>query len=225
MMFNKNRLLLVMLASLMVLSSSACAKSGGEQGQSSEPVASSSASAQVEEPVSSENTSGDANPDEPTLKNFKTTDLDGNEVTQEIFSNADLTMINIWATYCNPCLGEMPDLGVLAEEYADQGVQIVGILMDVYDQNWNVVQSQVDLAKEIIQETGADYLHLMPSTDLIYAKLRYVQAVPETIFVDKEGNLVGEPHLGARTKNKWSEEIQKRLEMVHSEAGDRKSVV
>ncbi|MCI9159916.1 MAG: TlpA family protein disulfide reductase [Anaerotruncus sp.] len=203
----------------MVLSSSACAKSGGEQGQSSEPVASSSASAQVEEPVSSENTSGDANPDEPTLKNFKTTDLDGNEVTQEIFSNADLTMINIWATYCNPCLGEMPDLGVLAEEYADQGVQIVGILMDVYDQNWNVVQSQVDLAKEIIQETGADYLHLMPSTDLIYAKLRYVQAVPETIFVDKEGNLVGEPHLGARTKNKWSEEIQKRLEMVHSEAG------
>ncbi len=219
MMFNKNRLLLVMLASLMVLSSSACAKSGGEQGQSSEPVASSSASAQVEEPVSSENTSGDANPDEPTLKNFKTTDLDGNEITQEIFSNADLTMINIWATYCNPCLGEMPDLGVLAEEYADQGVQIVGILMDVYDQNWNVVQSQVDLAKEIIQETGADYLHLMPSTDLIYAKLRYVQAVPETIFVDKEGNLVGEPHLGARTKNKWSEEIQKRLEMVHSEAG------
>ena len=218
-MFNKNRLLLVMLASLMVLSSSACAKSGGGQGQSSEPVASSSASAQVEEPVSSENTSGDANPDEPTLKNFKTTDLDGNEVTQEIFSNADLTMINIWATYCNPCLGEMPDLGVLAEEYADQGVQIVGILMDVYDQNWNVVQSQVDLAKEIIQETGADYLHLMPSTDLIYAKLRYVQAVPETIFVDKEGNLVGEPHLGARTKDKWSEEIQKRLEMVHSEAG------
>ncbi|NCE73863.1 TlpA family protein disulfide reductase [Anaerotruncus sp. X29] len=203
----------------MVLSSSACAKSGGGQGQSSEPVASSSASAQVEEPVSSENTSGDANPDEPTLKNFKTTDLDGNEVTQEIFSNADLTMINIWATYCNPCLGEMPDLGVLAEEYADQGVQIIGILMDVYDQNWNVVQSQVDLAKEIIQETGADYLHLMPSTDLIYAKLRYVQAVPETIFVDKEGNLVGEPHLGARTKNKWSEEIQKRLEMVHSEAG------
>ena len=219
MMFNKNRLLLVMLASLMVLSSSACAKSGGGQGQSSEPVASSSASAQVEEPVSSENTSGDANPDEPTLKNFKTTDLDGNEVTQEIFSNADLTMINIWATYCNPCLGEMPDLGVLAEEYADQGVQIVGILMDVYDQNWNVVQSQVDLAKEIIQETGADYLHLMPSTDLIYAKLRYVQAVPETIFVDKEGNLVGEPHLGARTKDKWSEEIQERLEMVHSEAG------
>lgn len=219
MMFNKNRLLLVMLASLMVLSSSACAKSGGGQGQSSEPVASSSASAQVEEPVSSENMSGDANPDEPTLKNFKTTDLDGNEVTQEIFSNADLTMINIWATYCNPCLGEMPDLGVLAEEYADQGVQIIGILMDVYDQNWNVVQSQVDLAKEIIQETGADYLHLMPSTDLIYAKLRYVQAVPETIFVDKEGNLVGEPHLGARTKNKWSEEIQKRLEMVHSEAG------
>ncbi len=219
MMFNKNRLLLVMLASLMVLSSSACAKSGGGQGQSSEPVASSSASAQVEEPVSSENTSGDANPDEPTLKNFKTTDLDGNEVTQEIFSNADLTMINIWATYCNPCLGEMPDLGVLAEEYADQGVQIIGILMDVYDQNWNVVQSQVDLAKEIIQETGADYLHLMPSTDLIYAKLRYVQAVPETIFVDKEGNLVGEPHLGARTKDQWSEEIQKRLEMVHSEAG------
>ncbi len=217
-MIDKKRLFLVTLAFCIMLLSSACAQSEKGQGQSSAPAASSSASEQAEEPDSSESTPVESDPDAPTLKNFKTTDLDGNEVTQEIFSHADLTMINIWATYCNPCLGEMPDLGALAEEYADQGVQIVGILMDVYDQNWNVVQSQVDLAKEIVKETGADYLHLMPSTDLIYAKLRYVQAVPETIFVDKEGNLVGEPHLGARPKNKWAEEIQKRLEMVHGEA-------
>lgn len=215
-MLDKKRLFLVMLASLIVLSS-ACAKSEKGQDQNREPVVPSS-SEQAEESAGSESTSGDADPDAPTLKNFKTTDLDGNEVTQEIFSNADLTMINIWATYCNPCLGEMPDLGALAEEYADQGVQIVGILMDVYDQNWEVVQSQVDLAKEIIKETGANYLHLMPSTDLIYAKLRYVQAVPETIFVDKEGNLVGESCLGARPKGRWEEEIKKRLEMVRGEA-------
>ena len=62
---------------------------------------------------------------------FETVTLTGEPVTQEIFGEAKLTMVNIWATYCSPCIQEMPELAELAREYEDRGVQIVGLLSDV----------------------------------------------------------------------------------------------
>ena len=64
---------------------------------------------------------------------FDSQTLEGEEVTEEIFANADLTMVNIWGTFCGPCISEMPDLGEIADEYAEKGVQIVGIVSDVTD--------------------------------------------------------------------------------------------
>ena len=145
---------------------------------------------------------------------FTATDLNGNEVTQGIFSNSDLTMINIWATFCGPCLQEMPDLGALSLEYADKGLQIVGFVVDVLDSSGNISSSQVDLAKEIVQKTGASYTHLLPSEDLIRIKLNAVSAVPETVFVDKNGNVVGEPLIGSRSEDDWKAIIDKYLEEV-----------
>ena len=60
------------------------------------------------------------------LSSFDTVDLDGNAVDQGVFSEHKLTMVNIWATYCGPCISEMPDLGILAEEYEDKGLQVMG---------------------------------------------------------------------------------------------------
>ncbi len=65
------------------------------------------------------------------LSSFSATDLDGNAVDESIFSSSKLTMVNIWATFCGPCIGEMPDLGLLNEEYASEGFQVVGIVADV----------------------------------------------------------------------------------------------
>ena len=67
------------------------------------------------------------------LGRFTAQDLQGNGVSQSIFADYDLTMINVWATYCPPCLQEMPDLGKLSEEYKDKGVQVLGIVSDVMD--------------------------------------------------------------------------------------------
>ena len=145
---------------------------------------------------------------------FTATDLNGNEVTQDIFSNSDLTMINIWATFCGPCLQEMPGLGALSSEYADKGLQVVGIVVDVLDSSGAVSSSQVDLAKEIVQKTGAAYTHLLPSEDLIRIKLNAVSAVPETVFVDKNGDVVGEPLVGSRSEDDWKAIIDKYLEEV-----------
>ena len=83
------------------------------------------------------------------LSDFSTTDLDGSAADESIFAEYKLTMVNIWATFCGPCLQEMPDLGALHQEYQDQGFQIVGIVTDVLNQDGSISESQVEVAKEI----------------------------------------------------------------------------
>lgn len=96
------------------------------------------------------------------LSSFSTTDIEGNAVDESLFSDYKLTMVNVWATYCGPCISEMPDLGTLAEEYADKGFQIVGLVSDVLDSDGNLDSAQIDKAKEIVASTGANYTHIVP---------------------------------------------------------------
>ncbi|WP_066648771.1 TlpA family protein disulfide reductase [Christensenella timonensis] len=143
----------------------------------------------------------------PLFGAFKAEDSNGNEVTQEIFAGHKLTMVNIWATFCGPCLREMPELGELDEEYRDQGFQVVGMPTDVIDQDGAIDPEQVALVNEIAEKTGADYPHILPTQELVDAKLGSVTAVPETVFVDENGNQVGESYRGARDKAAWKEII------------------
>lgn len=140
----------------------------------------------------------------PSLSSFQTVDLQGNTVTQALFADHKLTMINIWATFCSPCIREMPDLAELSEEYADKGVQIVGIVSDVIEAIDTISSDGMQTALEIVEQTGADYPHLLPSRDLLVAKLGEVYSVPETIFVDKDGKLVGDSYVGSRDKAEWA---------------------
>ena len=149
-----------------------------------------------------------------SFQNFTTTDLDGNEVTQDIFADADLTMMNVWATFCDPCIREMPELGELSTEYKDQNVQIVGVAFDTLNQDMSIYQEQVDLAKEIAEKTGANYLHLIPSADLLQAGLMDIVGVPTTYFFNKDGNQVGEPVVGSKNKEVWASIIDERLAML-----------
>ena len=136
------------------------------------------------------------------LSSFTSQDLDGNPVDQSIFSGHTLTMVNIWATYCGPCLMEMPDLGELAPEYAEKGVQFVGLVSDALNSDGSISEDQVTTAQDIVAETGADYLHLLPSEDL-YGLLSQVYAVPTTIIVDQEGRQVGYAYVQALSREEW----------------------
>lgn len=151
---------------------------------------------------------------EPLLGTFTAQDLDGNDVDAAILADKKLTMINVWATFCGPCLQEMPELGEISAEYSDQDFQIIGIVMDVFNSDGTLSESQVAKAQEAVEKTGASYLHLLPSQDLIQAKLKDVSAVPETFFVDAEGNVVGKSYLGARDKAAWQTIIDEKLEEV-----------
>lgn len=132
---------------------------------------------------------------------FTAETLDGAEVTQDIFKEADLTMVNIWGTFCGPCIREMPELGEISREYEGQGVQIVGMLCDVYE-------AGDETALKIVEETKADYIHIVASPDLQNGILRQVQAVPTTVFVDSDGNQVGKAYTGSQDKESWIKIIE-----------------
>ena len=166
-----------------------------------------------------ESQTGESEESRGVFEAFTAQDLDGNQVDQSIFADADLTMINVWGTFCTPCLDEMPDLGELSEEYKDKGMQIIGICSDTVNADRELDEAQVKKAKELAEQTGADYLHLAMSGDLVDTLLPQVMAVPMTIFVDSEGKQVGSAYMGARDKDGWTEIIDEMLASVQCEAG------
>lgn len=146
---------------------------------------------------------------------FEAVDMDGNAVDESIFSDFKLTMINVWATFCGPCIDEMPGLGELHRTYADKGVQVVGIVIDVTDSKGNVLPELRDTARDIIELTGADYRHILPSADLNSALLNGVAAVPTTIFVDEKGSQVGETFVGSMDSAEWAAIIDALLNEIN----------
>lgn len=154
-----------------------------------------------------EDVSPDQEETDPIFITFAGTDLDGNAVSQEIFSQSKLTMVNVWATYCNPCLSEMPGLGELASEYAQEEFQIIGIVSDVWE---GEDQTLVD---SLVQETGADYLHLLANDSIGQAILSSVSGVPTTFFFDGEGTYLGGV-VGSAEKSAWEELINELLEKL-----------
>lgn len=134
---------------------------------------------------------------------FEGVDMDGNTVTEAVFTQSKLTMVNVWATYCNPCLSEMPGLGELAAQYDQEEFQIVGIVSDVMEGG---EQATLDEAAALIQETGADYTHLLLNESIYNAMLTGVSAVPTTFFVDENGTIL-DTVVGAKDKEDWEELI------------------
>ena len=157
---------------------------------------------------SSETSDGQEESQKISFGDFTSQTLDGEEVTQEIFSEAEVTMVNIWGTFCSPCINEMPELGEISRKYADRNVQIIGIIGDVYE-------SGDETAQEIIETTKADYLHMIASEDLQKGILSEITAYPTTIFVDAEGTQIGEMYIGARDQAAWDLIVEQMLSEVH----------
>lgn len=151
---------------------------------------------------------------EDVVLKFTAKDFDGNDVDQSIFANTKLTMMNIWATFCSPCIREMPELGELASA-GGTDYQIIGVCADL-----NKTEEMLQEAKSIVSETGANYVHLQPSESLLPV-LTATSAVPVTFFFDSEGKLVGHGVPGARDKAGWEKELKARLEMVDAAAQEK----
>lgn len=156
------------------------------------------------EPETKENGAED---EEKVFGDFETQTLDGERVNQEIFEKSGLTMVNVWATFCGPCINEMPDLGELSRSYEQAEFQIVGLISDV-------MEPEDESACSIVEETGANYVHLTASEDLMNGVLKKINVVPTTIFVDRNGEQVGGVYAGSKSMEDWRQIIDKHLDEV-----------
>ena len=127
------------------------------------------------------------------MVSFNSEDLDGNAVTEKIFAEKDLTVVNIWGTFCGPCIQEMPELAAWAKEMPDN-VQLIGLVEDINGVNDT---EHIKLARQILKEADANFLNIIAGTEDFYDILVSLIGVPTTIFVDKNGNIVGRPIIGA----------------------------
>ena len=124
---------------------------------------------------------------------FSTKDINGRNITNAIFAQSEITMINFWATWCGPCVQEMPDL---AKMYEELGEGMIGVLIDADD------RGAIDKAKQILKRAGADFPQLRPSKEMS-SLINAIDAIPTTIFVDSDGNIVGKPVVGARSSREY----------------------
>lgn len=121
---------------------------------------------------------------------FETVDLDGNAVSSnKIFADHPVTMINIWATWCNPCISELPSLEKLSKSFEEKDCQIIGICIDACEEG---VANQ---AKAILNNAGVRYSNLVGSDDMDFVAV--CDAIPTSYFVDSKGNVLTEPVVGA----------------------------
>lgn len=137
--------------------------------------------------------------EEPYIVTFEANTIDGEALTSEIFSQSRLTMINVWATYCNPCLSEMPDLGEIAAEYDSAEFQMIGVISDVAE---GAAEDDINNAKDLIEQTSAYYPHLILNESLYMNLAGGVSSVPTTFFVNQKGEMLGYA-IGAQSKETW----------------------
>ena len=144
------------------------------------------------------------------LSNIVTKDIHGKEFSSKDFANYDLTMVNVFATWCTACIQEIPDLVEVQKEMQAKGVNIIGIVTDTVDDTGENREA-LEKAKLIQEKTKANYSFLMPDKTNFNGRLNGIQALPETFFVDKNGQIVGETYSGSHNKKDWTEIIEKEL--------------
>ncbi|MBR6186834.1 MAG: redoxin domain-containing protein [Clostridia bacterium] len=132
-----------------------------------------------------------------------TLDIYGNNIDQTVLKGHKVTMINVWATYWNPCMNELTTLGRLNREYGGEDFQVIGLVSDVLDASLSLVEDKVVSARKIAAETQADYPHLLPSRDLFWKVIGQLNAMPTTFFVDETGLMIGQVVIGSRTYEEW----------------------
>ena len=149
-----------------------------------------------------------------TVGKFETKGIDGKDYTEKVFSDYDLTLVNIFTTWCSPCVNEIPELEKLYEEMKEKGVGVVGVVLDTVGDDGKQDDETVKKAGVLQDKTKASYPFLIPDSTMMNGRLNGISAFPETFFVDKEGNIVGETYTGSHTLDEWKEIVEKELKNV-----------
>ncbi len=150
---------------------------------------------------------------ESLLAEVDTETLDGDPFTFEDITGNKLTMINVWATWCPPCVAELPELQELSEAYAEQGVEVIGVLADSI---WEVGERDDDAiaaGKKLLEDAGATYRVLIPDAVLQEKLINFMEYFPTTFFFNADGEFV-DAVVGSNTYEGWSEVLDEILEKM-----------
>ena len=160
----------------------------------------------------------DANGDAQTFPAYEGKDLDGNEVkSDELFSANAVTVVNFWFTTCSPCVGELGDLDALNKELAEKGGALIGVNAFTLDGDETAIAD----AKDVLAKKGATYQNVyFDSSSPAGAFTANIFAFPTTYVVDRNGNIVGEPIVGAITEMNQAETLQSLIDQaIAADAG------
>ena len=154
-------------------------------------------------------------PDDGSMQKFPAfegKDLDGNTVkSDELFSGNAVTVVNFWFTTCNPCVGELAELDALNKELAEKGGSLIGVNTFTLDGD----EAAISEAKDVLAKKGATYQNVYFDSDGEAGRFTTnIFAYPTTYVVDRSGNIVGEPIVGAITEKKQAETLQKLIEQA-----------
>ena len=154
-------------------------------------------------------------PDDGSMQKFPAfegKDLDGNTVkSDELFSGNAVTVVNFWFTTCNPCVGELAELDALNKELAEKGGSLIGVNTFTLDGD----EAAISEAKDVLAKKGASYQNVYFDSDGEAGKFTTnIFAYPTTYVVDRSGNIVGEPIVGAITEKKQAETLQKLIDQA-----------
>lgn len=143
---------------------------------------------------------------------FEGKDLDGNTVkSDELFSANAVTVVNFWFTTCNPCVGELSELDALNKELAEKGGSLIGVNTFTLDGD----EAAISEAKDVLAKKGATYQNVYFNSDGEAGKFtENIFAYPTTYVVDRNGNIVGEPIVGAITEKNQAETLQKLIDQA-----------
>ncbi len=146
-----------------------------------------------------------------TRLKFTTKDFDGNTVTDEIFSKYDLTLVNVWGTFCGPCIAEMPDLGKVYNMYKDKNCNVLGLAADVIlDQT----PDTLELGKTILKDSNCNFKSLQMEDSLMNV-FSMVTGVPTSFFVNNKGEIIpGSFHTGRMTAHEFIQLFEENLKKV-----------
>ena len=154
-------------------------------------------------------------PDDGSMQKFPAfegKDLDGNPVkSDELFSGNAVTVVNFWFTTCNPCVGELAELDALNKELAEKGGALIGVNSFTLDGD----ETAIAEAKDVLEKKGATYQNVYFPSDGEAGKFTTnIFAYPTTYVVDRSGNIVGDPIVGAITEKKQAETLQKLIDQA-----------
>ena len=160
----------------------------------------------------------DANGDVQKFPSFEGKDLDGNEVkSDELFSANAVTVVNFWFTTCSPCVGELGELDALNQDLANKGGALIGVNAFTLDGD----ETAISDAKDVLAKKGATYQNVyFDSSSPAGAFTANIFAFPTTYVVDRNGNIVGEPIVGAITEKNQAETLQSLIDQaIAADAG------